>query len=495
MTSAGTRRPFWHACRDGSEVPDLPKQERRHILADPVAACRERFPQAAEGQLAALRRLHDDYSVLQQQQRDIEDQTRRLSRKIGAAKRNSKPVDALMSEMQTRSAELKTVTARRTQTETEILDYFATRDTATQASPVNNAPNSSRHPTGVAPEQDPDIIQLDDEIDAWNAYVASHPAASIYHRAEWQELIRKTFGHECIYLFARDRNKEIVGVLPLVRLKSRLFGDFIISMPYFNYGGAIADHPLIEQRLMETANAHAARAGCSHIEYRDTIPRAGLPVRSKKVSMLLPLPDSHQALWHCFTSKLRAQIRRPQREQPEVRCGGPEYLDDFYAVFACNMRDLGTPVYAKSFFSNILQAFPLQCTIVSVRLDRKPVAAAFLIGHDGRLEIPWASAIREVNHLSMNMLLYWEALKLGIDRRYREFDFGRSSRDSGTFRFKQQWGAQPQPLYWHYWLRPGSELPELNPDNPKYALAINTWKRLPLCIANRIGPTVVKYLP
>ena len=444
-----------------------PKQERRRILADPVAAYRKRFPQAVEGQLEILRRLNTDYRRLQQKHQAIEDTTRRLSREIGAAKRSSKPVDTLLSLMQTHSAELKTVKARQAQTEADILECFATKDTATQASPVDNGPNSVRYPAGTAPEQDPDIIQLDDEIDAWNTYVACHPAASIYHRAEWRELIHKTFGHECIYLFARDRNKGIVGVLPLVRLKSRLFGDFIISMPYFNYGGAIADHPLIEQRLMETANAHAARAGCSHIEYRDTIPRAGLPVRSKKVCMLLPLPDSHQALWRSFTSKLRAQIRRPQREQPDIMCGGPECLDDFYAVFARNMRDLGTPVYGKSFFTNILQTFPLQCTIVSVRLNGKPVAAAFLIGHGGRLEIPWASTIREVNHLSMNMLLYWEVLKLGIDRRYREFDFGRSSRDSGTFRFKQQWGAQPQPLYWHYWLRAGERTTGTEPGQPE----------------------------
>jgi hypothetical protein len=123
------------------------------------------------------------------------------------------------------------------------------------------------------------------------------------------------------------------------------------------------------------------------------------------------------------------------------------------------------------------------------------VAAAFLIGYGGRLEIPWASTIRDVNHLSINMLLYWEVLKYAIQHQYRIFDFGRSSRDSGTYFFKRQWGAHPQPLYWHYWLRGDRKLPALNPQNPKYALAINIWKHLPLFIANRLGPSVVKYLP
>lgn len=269
----------------------------------------------------------------------------------------------------------------------------------------------------------------------------------------------------------------------------------MISMPYFNYGGAIADHPLIEQHLMDAADTYAECNGIQHIEYRDTIQRGGLPVRSNKVCMLLQLPDKQETLWNNFPSKLRAQIRRPQREQPEVRSGGVEYLNDFYVVFARNMRDLGTPVYSKSFFEYILQTFPERSRIISLRLQNRPVAAGFLLGYREQLEIPWASTIREVNYLSMNMLLYWEALKFAIERNYRQFDFGRSSRDSGTFRFKQQWGAQPGQSYWHYWLKDGAELPDLNPGNPKYALAINIWKRLPLFVTNQIGPVLVKYLP
>ena len=159
------------------------------------------------------------------------------------------------------------------------------------------------------------------------------------------------------------------------------------------------------------------------------------------------------------------------------------------------MRDLGTPVYSKTFFSNILHSFPEHCQIVIVYMETKPVAAAFLLGYNDTLQIPWASTISDVNHLSMNMLLYWEVLKFAIENRYHYFDFGRSSKNSGTYRFKQQWGAKPKQLYWHYWLAENTELPRLNPDNPKYALAINTWKRIPVFITRLIGPPIVRNLP
>jgi FemAB-related protein (PEP-CTERM system-associated) len=178
-----------------------------------------------------------------------------------------------------------------------------------------------------------------------------------------------------------------------------------------------------------------------------------------------------------------------------VTFGGEECLEDFYTVFARNMRDLGTPVYGKTFFSKILQYFAEHSRIVVIHIGNQPVAAAFLLGNKDTLEIPWASTIKDVNHLSMNMLMYWEVLKYAIENRYKYFDFGRSSKESGTFRFKQQWGAKPKQLFWHYWLAKNVELPKLNPDNPKYALAINIWKKLPINITKWLGPLIVRNLP
>ncbi len=328
----------------------------------------------------------------------------------------------------------------------------------------------------------------------WDAFVEHHPQSTLYHRSVWHRVIHEVFGHEIIRLAARDAT-GLSGVLPLVRLRSRLFGDYLVSMPYFNYGGALARSALLARQLMEAAAGEAQRIGCGHVEFRDTVAHEGWQVRTDKVVMQLPLPGTNEQLWAALGAKLRAQIRRPQKEGAEVLRGGVELLSDFYAVFARNMRDLGTPVYPRSFFDAILRALPGDASIILVRYKRQPVAAGFLLGFRDRLEIPWASSLREYNPLGVNMLLYAETLRMAIENGYRIFDFGRSSIGSGTYRFKKQWGASEQQLYWHYWLAKNRDMPRLTPDNPRYRLAIAAWRRLPVCVANKMGPLIVKYLP
>lgn len=211
--------------------------------------------------------------------------------------------------------------------------------------------------------------------------------------------------------------------------------------------------------------------------------------------MVLELPDSPDALKQALPAKVRSQIKRPQREGASAVSGREELLEDFYTVFATNMRDLGTPVYARTFFAAVLREFPAESRIFVVRHGADPVAAGLVLGHGRTLEIPWASSLRRANALSVNMLLYWSVLEYACMHGYRHFDFGRSTVDSGTFRFKRQWGAQPRQLYWHYWVRDGGQPPVLNHSNPKFRAAVTAWQRLPLFIANRVGPLLSRNLP
>lgn len=334
----------------------------------------------------------------------------------------------------------------------------------------------------------------DSSLQRWDAFVSQHDNASTYHLSGWRGLIKTVFGHETFY-FCAERAGEVVGVLPLIRLRSRLFGDYLVSMPYFNYGGALAVDAGVDAALMQAAADKARELGCSHVEFRDTERRESWPVRTDKVTMELALPADFDKFWSGLGAKLRSQVKRPQKEGAEAVMGGQELLPEFYAVFARNMRDLGTPVYPIRFFSAILTTYPARAAITVVRYRGKPVAAGFILGHRRRLEIPWASANRDYNALGVNMLLYAEILKRAIADGYSTFDFGRSSRDSGTYRFKKQWGALERQLYWHYALAPGRDLPKLTPSNPKYQFAISLWQRLPLFAANALGPLIVKNLP
>lgn len=331
----------------------------------------------------------------------------------------------------------------------------------------------------------------------WDKYVLNCPESSVYHLSKWQSVVRSSFGHQSYYIMSVDEEGQCNGVLPLVHMTSLVFGNFFVSLPFFNYGGICADNPVIADRLWKRAVELAVLKRGSYIELRSNreLPWS-LPVKTGKVCMELNLPNAPETLWKSFGSKLRSQIKRPLKEGMTFKIGGIDLLDSFYSVFSENMRSLGTPVYSKSFFRAVLTEFPQSAQICAIfDFLGNSVAAGFLLGFRDRLEIPWASSRRTHSHLSPNMLLYWASLSFAVEEGYKVFDFGRSTLGEGTFKFKQQWGAQPVQLYWYYWLSKGRTLPNLNPKNPKYSLAISIWKRLPLPITNWLGPRIVRNIP
>jgi len=341
-------------------------------------------------------------------------------------------------------------------------------------------------------------IQLATDLDKslWDSYVHSHPESTLYHLMGWKDVIEYIFGHRTWYLITQSERGSVCGILPLVLMKSTLFGRFMVSLPFFNYGGVLADNPMIEQSLLTEAIAIAKKEKASHIELRHSrLKDLDLKVKTSKVSMVLDLPDNSDTLFNSFKSKLRSHIRKPEKEGLTSVIGESELLHDFYAVFSKNMRDLGTPVYDKRFFATILITFPQAAKMCVVFYRHKPVAAGMLICFKDKIEMPWASSLREYNFLSANMMLYWSALQYAADRGFKQFDFGRSTPHEGTYKFKEQWGAKPLQLYWHYWLPNGSALPELNPHNPRYRYAIKVWQHLPLFITNTLGPKIVKNIP
>ena len=309
-------------------------------------------------------------------------------------------------------------------------------------------------------------------------------------------MLEETFAHPTFYLSALAKSARVIGILPLVQLKSRMFGNMLVSLPFVNYGGICAEGDDVRMSLLEAAIRLAQDKRVDFVELRHEDDwKQGLPRKTAKVSMRLELPSSSDDLWKSFSAKLRNQVQRPRKEGMTATIGREEKLDDFYDVFAANMRDLGTPVYAKTFFRNILCAFPDRTWISVVYSGTTPVAAGFLAGFKGRLEIPWASAVRAFNKFSPNMLLYWSCLEFACRGSYRVFDFGRSTPGEGTYKFKEQWGARPHQLFWYYWIRNGGDMPQVNTKNSRYQLAIDVWRRLPLGVTRRLGPSIVKYIP
>jgi FemAB-related protein (PEP-CTERM system-associated) len=269
-----------------------------------------------------------------------------------------------------------------------------------------------------------------------------------------------------------------------------------VSLPFLNYGGLLADDQDVARALVDAARSEALAFRASHVELRHLKRQCdGLPARRHKVRVTLPLPASSDVLWTSLDRKIRNQVRKAQKEGLEASEGGAELVDEFYAVFARNMRDLGTPVYPKSLFLETLVAFDGAARVFVVRRDGRTMAAGITVTAAGIALNPWASSLREFRHLCPNMLLYWAMLHRAIDDGASMFDFGRSTRGAGTHQFKLQWGGQEQDLHWEYVLLSRAAPPDQGPSNSKFDRVIALWQRLPLVIANTFGPFIAKQLP
>jgi FemAB-related protein (PEP-CTERM system-associated) len=412
----------------------------------------------------------------------------RLSRLVGEARKAGEDTDELVAEVRRVSEKIKQ------------LQKLVKKELNKGGDHQKWVPSLVSIPHAIGKQVSAQPITVEpataQNLGAAEAYVARHPGSSIWHKPCVSEFIERTYGHKTRYLCAIAPEGSIVGVLPIVQLKSRLFGNFLVSMPYFNYGGVLADNREIAKALLASAEQWREELQAGHLELRFFQENAlGLPQRTDKVTFWLPLPAETADLWDSFQPKLRAQIRRGEREMTEFIIGGEELLQEFYRVFSVNMRDLGTPVYGKDFFRNLLETLRGEAWLAVVKIRGKAVGCAFLTGYRGRMEIPWASTLRNYNHTSINMIMYWKVLEFAVRQGFEVFDFGRCSHDTGTYRFKQQWGAQPIKLYWDYLLPEWQKLPALNPDNPKFQLMIAAWQRLPVWVTNLLGPRIVKALP
>lgn len=330
----------------------------------------------------------------------------------------------------------------------------------------------------------------------WDSFVACAEGATFCHLAGWQDVLRETMRCKPLYRIAAGPGGEIAGVLPLVRVRSPIFGNYLVSMPFLNYGGPLGT-PEAQRLLADWARGEAERSGTDLLELRNRTsmdPPRGLRRSDRKVTVVLPLPDSSPQLFEKgFSAKLRSQIRRPIKEGMEVRFG-PELVDDFYAVFSRNMRDLGTPVLPRSFFDAIARVFAREAVFGTVYHEGVPVAAGAGFFWRGEYEMTWASSLREYNKLAPNMLLYWGFMEEIIRRGGSTFNFGRCTPEGGTHRFKLQWGGHDAPLPWLQWSSSGTDSTP-SPDSDAYRFAIAAWQRLPVPVANLIGPLISRQIP
>lgn len=317
----------------------------------------------------------------------------------------------------------------------------------------------------------------------WDTAVQGMPDATAAHLYAWKPLIEDVYQQECPYITAR-RAGRITGLLPLVDVRSVLFGRTLVSMPYLNAGGPLGDDTDI-RALAEYAVELARSLRIRTMEFRALrgLP-IGLEAHSEKVGCVLDLPGTSELLWKSLGSKLRSQIRRPQKEGVEMRFG-PDQVEPFFRVFARNMRDLGSPTHAARFFSGIAKHLDERAWFGCAWLQGQPIAAGCALQFGDEVEMTWASTVREFNRVAPNMLLYWTFMERAVNEGLKHFNFGRSTPGSGPHRFKLQWGARDVPLCWYRW--PDQAAAPLQQDSGPMSVASRVWRHLPVPVATALG--------
>jgi FemAB-related protein (PEP-CTERM system-associated) len=312
----------------------------------------------------------------------------------------------------------------------------------------------------------------------------------------WLLALEQGLGHRPFCLEAAQ-GEQTRGILPLASMRSLLFGRFLVSLPYLNYGGVLAEDAAAATLLVDRAVQLADELKVRYLELRQDqgLEHPALPhCMASKVHMRLELPATSEELWKAISGKIRNQVRKGQKSDLTVVWGGAELLAEFYAVFSHNMRDLGTPTFGRRLFASILAQFPDRAELCVVRAGPRAVAGALLTHGWGSTEVQSASSLRQYNATCANMLMYWHLLERAVERRQAIFDFGRTSRDSNTYRFKEQWGAREAPTEWQYYLRRGS-ISDMRPDNPRNQRLIRCWQRLPVSLSRLLGPRIARGIP
>lgn len=335
-------------------------------------------------------------------------------------------------------------------------------------------------------------IRLATERDqqGWDDYVWNHPQGVAYQQFAWGQAVKNAYGFEPVYLVA-DNNGEVTGVLPLIRLKIPFLGSQLVSLPYCDLAGVLADDENIAAELCDYALNFAKGNNDKKVELRQSAEKEE-SAQTNKVRMILRLPGSSEELMSGFKAKLRSQVKKPIRDGLTAQLGGLELVPQFYHVFCKNMRDLGSPVHSRKWIEAIVRNYGDQARVGLVFTSEGiPAAAGIILFSHKTVSIPWASSLLRYNNYNPNMLLYWTFLSFAADNGFRYFDFGRSTPGEGTYKFKQQWGAQPVPLDWVDLLNPS---PATRNGSGFRAQVEKVWQKLPLGVANLVGSRLRKYI-
>ena len=347
--------------------------------------------------------------------------------------------------------------------------------------------------------QDLIIKQAEDrDQKRWDDFIEKNHSASPYHFFAWKKAIEMAYKHKCRYFYL-EKNRQIVGAMPLVHLFFPSVINEMVGLPYCDVGNCVTSHEAYQDILLTEILKDLDNGKVKKIQIRGPMEQTELlksimiSIKTDKVRMFIDLPSSSDELFKSFQSKLRSQIKKAQKNGVVFRWGCLNDFDEAYAIFSKNMHELGSPVHSKLFLKSILACYDDRAKLGLALYKGQIVGMGVILLGNATVSIPWASTIREFNRLNPNMLLYWNLLKFSCENGFTVFDFGRSSVDEGTYKFKKQWGAKPVPLIWYQSKNKKIKISQKErKKDRKYAADL--WRKIPYRLANLIGPHIRKYI-
>lgn len=328
----------------------------------------------------------------------------------------------------------------------------------------------------------------------WDEYVKSHPQSTFFHLMGWRRALEKTFSYKS-YSCLAEIDGRITGVLPLFKVRVLPFGHSLVSSPFAVYGGICANDAQSREALSRHAQTLGGHMGVRYVELRNQEVMGDFPVKDLYVTFRKEILSDPEKNLDWIPRKQRRMIRQGEKFNLTAHVGGSEYLKGFYSVYAHSVRNLGTPVFPIQLFENLLQEFGEACRILAVFHEGTMVAAVMTFFFRDQVIPYYGGALKDAFQYAANDFMYWKLLCYGAEQGYKVFDFGRSKVDSGPYHFKRHWGFEPTPLPYQYCLVKQKTIPDMSPRNPRFSLAIQAWKRMPLGLSQRLGPKIVRFFP
>lgn len=318
---------------------------------------------------------------------------------------------------------------------------------------------------------------------------------TIFQRPAWLQAVEQGTGQRSAGLVARKLD-TITGWLPLTAVRSPLFGHALVSSGFAVDGGILASDRDSAAALAQSVQRFAEQSSFSSIELRGgDIPAGWRSWSDKHCGFIGDLAEDDEQQLLAIPRKARAEVRKGLKNELTVTIGrGPEDLEAHYSVYSASVRNLGTPVFPSKLFAAMLKAFPDGSDILTVSMGSKPVSSVLSFYHDGAVLPFWGGGTFEARALRANERMYYELMLHARRKGMRKFDFGRSKTGSGPYKFKKNWGFEPAPLTYGEWAAPGQQVRDIDPTSEGYSRKIELWKKLPLPVANTIGPWIARGL-